>query len=390
MSKLLSQATFALFVTLLSQNTLSSTAAVSMSEPQAAAVAKNVLMDGGNAIDAAIASAFVLAVTYPEAGNIGGGGFMLSYMNNEAAFLDFRERAPSAAHRDMYLNENGNVIPNASLLGGQASGVPGTVKGMLEAHKRYGTVPWEKLLQPAIGLAKHGFTVPAILAEYAQSKIKEVPEPYNFKKYFGHMRAGKLFTQPELAATLELIAQDPDTFYTGLVATQIASQMQKIGGLITRQDLADYKAIWRTPLQSQWRGYSVLTAPPPSSGGFALIQLLAMRDYAKAHFQDIAHNAPRYVHLLAEIEKRVFADRAVYLGDPDFVDIPMQQLLAPEYLAKRAAAINPTAISPVAKVPAGLESTDTTHFSILDHQGNAVSLTYTLNWEFGSGVVVEG
>lgn len=390
MSKLLSQSILVLFVTAFSQSTLSSTAAVSMPEPHAAAVAKNILLDGGNAIDAAIASAFVLAVTYPEAGNIGGGGFMLSYMNKEAAFLDFRERAPGAAHRDMYLDESGNVIPNASLLGGPASGVPGTVKGMLEAHKRYGTVPWETLLQPAIGLAKNGFTAPAILAEYAKGKIEEVPDTYNFKKYFGHMRAGELFTQPELARTLQLIAKDPNAFYEGLIATQITSQMRKIDGLITRKDLVDYKAIWRTPLQSQWRGYSVLTAPPPSSGGFALIQLLTMRDYAGEHFQGMEHNAPSYIHLLAEIEKRVFADRAIYLGDPDFVDIPMQRLLAAEYLAKRAASINPTAISPAAKVPAGLESADTTHFSVLDHQGNAVSLTYTLNWEFGSGVVVDG
>lgn len=389
MRQRLTKISFVLFVALSSQNALSSTAAVSMPEPHAAAVAKNILLDGGNAIDAAIASAFVLAVTYPEAGNIGGGGFMLSYMNTEAAFLDFRERAPLAASRDMYLDESGNVIPDASLLGGQASGVPGTVKGMAEAHKRYGSVPWEKLLQPAIELAKNGFLAPPILVQYAQGKIEEVPDSYNFKKYFGSMRGGEMFTQPELAATLALIAQDANAFYTGLIATQIASQMQKIGGLITRKDLAQYQAKWRTPLQSQWRDYTVLTAPPPSSGGFALIQLLGMRDYAREHFRDIGHNSPTYIHLLAEIEKRVFADRAIYLGDSDYVDVPMQQLLAQEYLAKRAAAINPTAISPAVEVPAGLESTDTTHFSILDHQGNAVSLTYTLNWEFGSGVVVD-
>ena len=366
------------------------TGAVSMPDRYAAAAAEQVLLDGGNAVDAAVTAVFVLAVTYPEAGNIGGGGFMLSYMAGKAAFLDFRERAPGAAHRDMYLDEGGNVIPQATLLGGKASGIPGTVKGMQSAHKRYGSLPWKRLLQPAIILARDGFTAPPILAQYVREKVSEVGEGGNFARYFDHMKTGETFRQAELARTLERIAADPDSFYTGQIARQIIAQMDESGGLITLSDLANYTAKWRTPLESQWRGYTLLTAPPPSSGGFALIQLLAMRDYADAHFRDIWHNSPQYVHLLAEIEKRVFADRAQYLGDPDFVEVPLDQILDTKYLARRASEIDPKAISPATEVPAGLESTDTTHFSVLDTQGNAVSLTYTLNWEFGSGVVVQG
>ena len=384
------QSIVSVFLILFSQTAWSISAAVSMPEPHAAEAAKKILLDGGNAVDAAIASAFVLAVSYPEAGNIGGGGFMLSFVDGEPAFLDFRERAPQASHRDMYLDDTGEVIPGASLLGGKASGVPGTVKGMIEAHKRYGTVSWEKLLQPAIALASNGFVVPAVLADYAQGKIEEIDGKSNFEKYFGHMQAGKTFTQPQLAKTLVLIAQDPEQFYTGAIATQIVAQMKTSAGLITLKDLAEYQAKWRAPLRARWRGTTILTAPPPSSGGFALIQLLSMRDYASEHFENVAHNSPSYIHLLAEIEKRVFADRAAYLGDPDYVDVPMRQLLAPDYLARRASSIEPESISKASAVSAGLESVDTTHFSILDHHGNAVSLTYTLNWEFGSGVVVDG
>lgn len=366
------------------------TGAVSMPDRYAAAAAEQVLLDGGNAVDAAVTAVFVLAVTYPEAGNIGGGGFMLSYMGGKAAFLDFRERAPGAAHRDMYLDEGGNVIPQSTLLGGKASGIPGTVRGMQSAHKRYGSLPWKRLLQPAILLARDGFTIPPILATYAREKVTEVGEKGNFADYFGHMKTGETFRQAELSRTLERIAADPDSFYTGQIARQIIAQMDKSGGLITLADLAAYTAQWRTPLRSQWRDYTLLTAPPPSSGGFALVQLLAMREHADDHFRDIWHNSPQYLHLLAEIEKRVFADRAEYLGDPDFVEVPLAQILDTKYLARRASEIDPKAISPAADVPAGLESTDTTHFSVLDSQGNAVSLTYTLNWEFGSGVVVEG
>ena len=379
-----------LFILLLSPVTLAGTVAVAMPDRYAAAAAQSVLARGGNAVDAAITATFVLAVTYPEAGNIGGGGFMLSYVDGAPAFLDFREHAPQAAHRDMFLDEEGNFVQRDALVGGRASGVPGTVRGMQKAHERYGSLPWVQLLKPAIKLAREGFVVSADQEEMAIEKVEEVDGDTNFARYFGTMRKGELMRQPELATTLERIASDPRDFYLGTTARQIVAQMTRSQGLITLKDLAAYEAVWRAPLQAPWRDMTVLAAPPPSSGGFALIQLLVMRDGAGKHFSGVGHNSPRYVHLLAEIEKRVFADRAVYLGDPDFVEVPMERLLDPQYLASRAREVNPAAISPAAEVLPGLESSDTIHFSVLDGQGNAVSLTYTLNWEFGSGVVVKG
>jgi len=365
-------------------------AAVAMPDSYSAAVAQQIIDRGGNAVDAAVAAAFALAVTYPEAGNIGGGGFMLSYMGGEAAFLDFRERAPLAASRDMYLDEAGNFIQEKALTGGLASGVPGTVRGLQEAHKRYGTLPWPQLLQPAIALASEGFLVDGSLAAMAREKIAETAGQTNFAGHFAGLADSRSSAQPELARTLQRIAADPEDFYSGEIARQIVAQMRASGGIITARDLADYRAVWRTPLQYYWRGYQVLTAPPPSSGGVALLQLLGITDFAGALFRDVPHNSPRYIHLMAEIEKRVFADRAEYLGDTDYVDVPVGKLLDPRYLLRRAQSLNPTAISGAAEVPPGLESHQTTHFSILDPAGNAVALTYTLNWEFGSGVVVSG
>ena len=366
------------------------TAAVAMPDKFSARAAEQVLLEGGNAVDAAIAATFVLAVTYPEAGNIGGGGFMTSYVNGEAAFLDFREKAPALAHRDMYLDEGGNFQQHLSLVGGKASGVPGTVRGMQAAHARYGSLPWKRLLQPAIQLARDGFIVPPELFELVADKLTELNGETNFHQYFGEVRSGNLFRQAELAGTLSLLAEDPDAFYNGLPARQLVAQMQASKGLISLEDLASYQARWREPIRESWRGMEVLTAPPPSSGGFALVQLLKLRDFSEGHFRGLWHNEARYVHLLAELEKRVFADRAEYLGDPDFVDVPLAQLLSDEYLQKRAAGVNPQGMSAVDQVLPGLESSDTTHFSVLDGEGNAVSLTYTLNWEFGSGVVVAG
>jgi gamma-glutamyltranspeptidase/glutathione hydrolase len=312
------------------------TAAVAMPDKHAAQATEQILRSGGNAIDAAITAAFVLAVTSPEAGNIGGGGFMVSHVNGEDAFLDFRERAPGKAHRDMYLDEGGKFVQAQSLIGGRASGVPGTVRGMLSAHRRYATLPWATLLQPAIELARDGFIVGPILAGYAEEKVIEVAGETNFAEYFSTMRDGENFKQAELAATLERIAKDPEEFYTGKTARQITAQMARNGGLISMQDLADYKAVWRTPLREKWRDYTVVTAAPPSSGGIALIQLLKTHDYAGVYFQDVWHNSAQYIHLLAEIEKRTFADRAEYLGDPDFVSVPTEKLLDESYLKKRA------------------------------------------------------
>lgn len=360
-----------------------------MPDRYSATAATRVLEDGGNAIDAAVAAAFVLAVTYPEAGNIGGGGFLLSVIDGDAQFLDFREQAPRAASRDMYLDEDGAFVQRASLIGGLASGVPGTVHGLQLAHARYGSQPWSRLLQPAITLAREGFEVPADLAAMAREKIEEIAGETNFAAHFGDIRAGETFRQSGLAATLERIAADPEDFYRGATARLLVAQMLRSGGLITLQDLADYRAQWREPLQLQWRNYTVLSAPPPSSGGIALLQLLALRDAIAPAFEGLEHNSAPYIHLLAELKKRAFADRAVYLGDPDHVAVPSTALLAPDYLAARARGVNPARISSPSAVPPGLDSPDTTHFSILDGKGNSVALTYTLNWDFGSGVVVE-
>ncbi len=366
-------------------------AAVAMPDQYGAQVAEDILRAGGNAVDAAVAAGFALAVTYPEAGNIGGGGFMLIQMNGEASFVDYRETAPLAAHRDMYLDENGDVIEGASLVGHRASGVPGTVAGMWEAHKRYGNLPWKDLVMPSVALAENGFVVADSLGSGMKTMDGWFGDKTNFSDYFGKMVAGENFRQPELAATLKRIAeQGPDDFYRGKTADLLVAEMVRGDGLITHEDLDGYKAIWRQPLRSEWRGYELLAAPPPSSGGFAVIQLLKIKDYLANQFKDLPHNSPQYVHLVAEIEKRVFADRAEYLGDPDYVDTRIDELLTDDYIALRAQQVNPHNISTVEASPPGLESHDTTHYSILDQWGNAVSNTYTLNIGFGSGVVVEG
>jgi len=349
-----------------------------------------ILRAGGNAVDAAVATSFALAVTYPIAGNIGGGGFMVAHVDGESAFLDFREKAPLAAHRDMYLDENGEFVQRRSVVGALAVGVPGTVKGMQVAHERFGKLPWSRVVQPAIRLAQEGFLVSPKLAGARDEAIEFFAGEVNFAEQFSGMNAGARFRQPELAATLLRIARDPDDFYRGETAALIVAQMEKSGGLITAKDMADYTAVWREPLIAPWRGHLLVSTPPPSSGGIALAQLLTIRDAASPLFHDVEHNSATYIHLLAEIEKRVFADRGNYLGDPDFGDVPVAELTDPEYLRRRARELNPEGMSPGAAVKPGLESPETTHFSIMDGDGNAVSLTYTLNWEFGSGVVAEG
>ena len=368
-----------------------SRAAVAMPDSFSAEVAAGILEAGGNAVDASIAAAFSLAVTYPEAGNIGGGGFMLLHMNGESQFIDYRETAPLQAHRDMYLDEHVDFIPRSSLIGHRAAGVPGTVAGMWLAHQRYGTMPWADLLAPAIRLAHDGFTVPQELAEYAVETIAWHDGAVDFEGRFGRLRANEVFKQEDLARTLERIANNgEDEFYRGETAALIVDEMARGGGLITAEDLDRYAAIMREPLRANWRGREILSAPPPSSGGFAVIQLLKIKDFLSHEFEDVAHNSPQYVHLVAEIEKRVFADRAEYLGDPDYVDVPLDTLLSDDYLRMRASEVNSSAISKLAAVSPGIESPNTTHFSIIDQHGNAVSNTYTLNWTFGSGVVVGG
>ncbi|HBZ94683.1 MULTISPECIES: gamma-glutamyltransferase [unclassified Pseudomonas] len=365
--------------------------AVAAPDQYAAKVAAQVLEKGGNAVDAAVATAFTLAVTYPEAGNIGGGGFMTLFMDGKPYFLDYRETAPKAATKTMYLDDKGEVIENLSLVGAKAAGVPGTVMGLWEAHKRFGKLPWSELITPAIGYANEGFKVADQQFQYREDAIGLFNGQTNFTDYFDTMRPGEVFKQPQMAETLERIAANgPDEFYKGKTADLLVAQMQRDGGLISKEDLADYRAKWREPMRVDWQGNTLYTAPLPSSGGIALAQLIGIKEQRAADFKGVELNSARYIHLLAEIEKRVFADRADYLGDPDFSDVPVDKLVDAEYLKRRASEVNPTAISPTEQVRPGLEPHQTTHFSIVDADGNAVSNTYTLNWDFGSGVVVEG
>ncbi|GAC25616.1 gamma-glutamyltranspeptidase [Paraglaciecola mesophila KMM 241] len=369
--------------------------AVAMPDAFSADVAQQIMLDGGNAIDAAIAAQFVLAVTLPEAGNIGGGGFMLVYKDKESDFIDYREQAPLAAHRDMYLDAHGDVVPYQSVIGILSSGVPGTVAGMWLAHEKYGTLPWKDLVDPAVKLAIEGFVMPQKLAGYISrysKRLKDKGFDVNFDDYFASAKAGEVFKQPELGATLALIRDEGrDGFYKGKTAKIIADFMANNKGLITEQDLAEYEAKARQPISAKWREYDVLTSPPPSSGGIAIIQWLTMYDKLTKGKDKLEHNSAPYVHLLAEAGKRVFADRAEYLGDPDFVQVPVSELIDPDYIAKRGANISVDSISVTELIKPGLkESEETTHFSIIDKWGNAVSNTTTINLGFGSGVVVEG
>jgi gamma-glutamyltranspeptidase/glutathione hydrolase len=367
--------------------------AVASPDRYGALAAEEILRKGGNAVDAAVATAFTLAVTYPEAGNLGGGGFMTLYVDGKAHFLDYRETAPAAATASMYLDDKGEPVAARSQFGNLAVGVPGTVRGMAMAHKRFGKLSWAQVLAPAIRYAHEGFLVTPQLI----GNLEEAQTPFvgvtNFHARFGALKAGETFRQPELAATLERIAKDGDRdFYEGETADLLVAQMARGGekGLITKADLAAYKAVWREPILADWRGFQVITAPPPSSGGIALLQLLMMKEDAAPLFKGVALNSPQYIHLVAEIEKRVFADRAEYLGDPDFWKVPVGKLIDPAYAARRAAEIDPARPSATQAVKPGLEKPQTTHFSIVDRWGNAVSNTYTLNGWFGSGVVVEG
>ena len=366
-------------------------AAIAISDIYGAQVSQEILNAGGNAVDAAVAAGFALAVTFIDAGNIGGGGFMTIKMGDEVAFLDYREKAPSGAHKDMYLDAEGNVIADITLIGAQAVGVPGTVAGFWEAHKKFGKLPWKVLINPAIKLASEGFIpAPALVDSVHRLKGQFVGKT-NFNSYFSSMKVGRLFKQPELAKTLGRIAESgADDFYRGETAALIVEEMLSSNGLITAEDLESYKAVWREPVRSTWREYEVISAPPPSSGGFAIVQLLKMKDYLDDFFQGLEHNSAQYIHLIAEMEKRVFADRAEYLGDPDFFNVDINTLISNDYVSKRAAEVNPTTISPLTSINPGLESPNTTHYSIVDQWGNAVSNTYTINWDYGSGVVVGG
>lgn len=370
--------------------------AVAVADKYSADTAEQIFKEGGNAIDAAVAIAFTLAVTYPEAGNIGGGGFMTLYVDGKPYFLDYRERAPLAATRGMYLDKQGEVVPGMSLYGNRAVGVPGTVAGMWAAQRRFGKLKWKQVLAPAIHYARDGFIVDEQLAQRGVDASKEFGGKTNFDKYFGAMKAGANFKQPDLAAVLTRISNEgAKGFYQGKTADLFAASMKEGDGLITKQDLLEYRAVWRQPIEANWGGYRVITAPPPSSGGIGLVQLLKMKADLKQDFEGVKLNSPQYIHLVAEIEKRVFADRAQYLGDPDFYKVPVAQLTDDAYLAKRAAEVNPKEPSDTKSVQPGLgtsmpEKAETTHFSVVDKWGNAVSNTYTINGYFGSGMIAEG
>ncbi|MDR2852487.1 MAG: gamma-glutamyltransferase [Burkholderiaceae bacterium] len=396
------------------QRPLLSAAAVAVADRYGADAAQRILAEGGNAVDAAAAIAFTLAVTYPEAGNIGGGGFMTLVVHGKPYFLDYRERAPLAAQRTMYLDAQGEVIAKKSRVGPLAAGVPGTVAGMWQAQRRFGRLPWKQVLAPAIGYARAGFVPDALLIQRRDAFQKQFDGQTNFDAYFGAMKVGVNFKQPELAHVLERIARDGERgFYRGETAQSIIATLRSSDDrdLITAADLSQYKAVWRAPIEAQWKGYRVITAPPPSSGGVGLVQMLKMKADLAPQFEGVPLNSARYIHRIAEIEKRVFADRAQYLGDPDFYPVPLALLIDEAYLQKRAAEVNPDTPSDVARVQPGLaglaglgvappqglprpasaqEKPQTTHFSVVDQWGNAVANTYTLNGYFGAGVVVKG
>jgi len=367
-------------------------AAVAAPDRYGADTAAEILAAGGNAADAAVAIAFTLAVTCPEAGNLGGGGFATVLFDGKADFLDYRERAPASASAGMYLDAAGKVILDASTVGAGAAGVPGTVAGLWELHRRFGKLTWQADLAPAIRYAEQGFPVSPMLVAARDRRAAELRGRTNFLTYFGALANEDTFHQPELAATLRRIAADGlRGFYAGRTAELLLSEMARSGGHIAAADLEAYRAVWRTPLEGEWAGYHVITAPLPSSGGIVMLSMLSMKADLAPAFTGVPLNSAQYVHLVAEIEKRVFADRASYLGDPDFTKAPVAQLLEPTYLARRAAEVNAQRPTPTADVKPGLaQHHNTTHFSVIDHFGNAVSNTYTLNDDFGSGQVVTG
>ena len=381
----------------------------------ASRVGIEVLEKGGNAVDAAVAVHMVLAVTHPQAGNLGGGGFMVVHMENDDIdrAIDFREKAPLASRHDMYLDENGEVIEGASTLGYLACGVPGSVAGLWAAHLNYGTMPWADLLEPAYRLAKEGFVIGGLLAGdllAAHEKLMEFPATAAiFTREGEPFKEGDVLIQADLARTIKRIMEDGrGGFYKGEVAALIAADMRANGGLISEDDLAAYDPVGRRPITCEFAGYTILSMPPPSSGGILLCQMLAM--LSEFDLRRLGHNSSPYIHLLTEVEKLAYADRAEFLGDADFYPVPVEHLLSPEYIELRARGIHLERATPSRSIshgpkPAGKtetlidemrgsqpvkESGETTHFSIVDRDGNAVSCTTTLNGRFGSCVVAAG
>ncbi len=362
---------------------------------RATRVGLDVLRSGGNAVDAAVAVGFALAVVLPSAGNIGGGGFMVSRMaNGESAALDFREKAPLALLPGHFIDENGRPS-NASLNGHLSVGVPGTVAGLAEAHRRHGSQPWADLLAPAIDLAQNGFTFTERMNQSLASRAQRLMEYETTQQIFfpggAPPRVGSTFRQPLLAQTLRLIAQEgKDAFYRGRTADLIVREMAAGGGLISHEDLSRYRAVWRDPIMFDYRGYTIISMPPPSSGGIALAEILnVLEGY---NIRRSGWHTVETIHLMTESFRRAFADRNYYLGDPDFVEMPVERLTSDEYareLRTTIARSRASSSEQFNRVPVS-EGTNTTHYSIVDAQGNAVALSYTINSAYGSGVVVRG
>jgi gamma-glutamyltranspeptidase/glutathione hydrolase len=376
------------------------TGMVASQSRSAAEIGAQVLADGGNAVDAAVAVGFSLAVTLPRAGNIGGGGFMLVYdaSTGRSTSIDYRETAPPAAHRDMFLDADGNVDPQLSRRSHKAAGVPGTVAGLYLAHQKFGRLPWRRLVQPAVDLARGGIVVSYDLARWLESRQAQMCGTaatcgYFYKPGGVPYRTGERLVQSDLAESLQLIAEDgPDAFYRGAIADKIVAEMERGGGLIDKAALAGYQPVVREPLRGHYRGYEVVTMPPPSSGGVHLIQMLNV--LSQFPVADMGVGSAEGTHLLAEVMRLAYADRSKHLGDPDFYPVPVAWLTSTKYAQSLAASIDMQKARPSHEVAPGVapvyESEDTTHFSIIDTDGNVVSNTYTLNSSYGSAISVAG
>ncbi len=359
----------------------------------ASRVGVDILKKGGNAVDASIATAFALAVTFPQAGNIGGGGFLV-YMDSTgySTTIDFREKAPILASAEMFLDETGQLINGSNHRGLKSVGVPGTVAGLYLAHQKYGVLPWKEVIQPSIDLAENGVRLSHTLSQHAQrfnsGKATEFLKNY-FKNDEGELiEFGGIWKQKPLANTLKLIRnKGKDGFYKGPVAEEIAAYMKQNGGLITLKDLSKYEAIERTPVKGTYKAFEIISMPPPSSGGVAIIEMLNMME--NADLDTIEFNSSQYVHLIAEVMRRAFADRAECLGDPDFnVDMPLTKLTSKDYAKVRYNNIDfmHASVSDSSKFGQIYEDSNTTHLSVIDKNGNCVSLTYTLEGSYGCGL----
>ena len=371
---------------------------VSSASKLASEVGAETLRQGGNAVDAAVATAFALAVTWPSAGNIGGGGFLVYHGDDgEATTFDFREKAPMAATERMYLGLDGAVVNNSNHFGPLAVGVPGTVAGLYLAHSRLGSLPWEDLVQPAVELAREGIPITYSLQtgfERSASRFRQYPaSERKFIKADGSFyELGETWAQPDLAHTLELIRDNgADGFYRGENAERLASFMADIGGLITEEDLAAYAAREREPIRGTYRGYEIVSMPPPSSGGVGIVQMLNILE--GFDLADMGHNSSDYLHVLTETMRRAYSDRAEHLGDPDFNEsMPLDRLMDKDYAADLRASIDMTRKSESSPelFAQAYESEETTHFSVVDEDGNMISMTYTLEFGYGSAIVVDG